>query len=128
MIKDMNMQPNSKSYALQTDRYEFTMLDALVQADRAEKRSVFEVFSRDLPNGRPFGVFAGINRILPKIDHFSFDDEILRFLKEEKIVSKDTLDYLSSFRFNGDVTSYQEGEIYFPNSPVVTVEATLGEA
>ena len=128
MIKDMNMQPNSKSYALQTDRYEFTMLDALVQAGRAEKRSVFEVFSRDLPNGRPFGVFAGINRILPKIDHFSFDDEILRFLKEEKIVSKDTLDYLSSFRFNGDVTSYQEGEIYFPNSPVVTVEATLGEA
>ena len=128
MIKDMNMQPNSKSYALQTDRYEFTMLDALVQAGRAEKRSVFEVFSRDLPNGRPFGVFAGINRTLPKIDHFSFDDEILRFLKEEKIVSKDTLDYLSSFRFNGDVTSYQEGEIYFPNSPVVTVEATLGEA
>ena len=61
MIKDMNMQPNSKSYALQTDRYEFTMLDALVQAGRAEKRSVFEVFSRDLPNGRPFGVFAGIN-------------------------------------------------------------------
>ena len=128
MIKDMNMQPNSKSYALQTDRYEFTMLDALVQAGRAEKRSVFEGFSRDLPNGRPFGVFAGINRTLPKIDHFSFDDEILRFLKEEKIVSKDTLDYLSSFRFNGDVTSYQEGEIYFPNSPVVTVEATLGEA
>ena len=56
MIKDMNMQPNSKSYALQTDRYEFTMLDALVQAGQAEKRSVFEVFSRDLPNGRPFGV------------------------------------------------------------------------
>ena len=126
MTKDMNMQP--QSYALQTDRYELTMLDALVQAGRAEKRSVFEVFSRDLPNGRPFGVFAGINRILPKIDHFSFDDEILRFLKEEKIVSKDTLDYLSSFRFNGDITSYHEGEIYFPNSPVVTVEATLGEA
>ena len=88
MIKDMNMQPNSKSYALQTDRYEFTMLDALVQAGQAEKRSVFEVFSRDLPNGRPFGVFAGINRILPKIDHFSFDDEILRFLKEEKLSQK----------------------------------------
>lgn len=126
MTKGMNTQP--QSYALQTDRYELTMLDALVQAGRAEKRSVFEVFSRDLPNGRPFGVFSGINRFLPKIDHFSFDDEILRFLKEEKIVSKDTLDYLSSFRFNGDITSYHEGEIYFPNSPVVTVEATLGEA
>ena len=45
------MQDKSESYALYTDRYEFTMLDALVQSKQADKKAVFEVFARDLPLG-----------------------------------------------------------------------------
>ncbi len=122
------MQDKLESYALYTDHYELTMLDALVQSNQADKRSTFEVFARELPLGRPFGVFAGINRLLPHLKNFFFSDDMLRFLEEEKIVSKQTQEFLHSFKFTGDVMSYREGETYFPYSPVITVEANLGEA
>ena len=122
------MQMNLNSHALYTDHYEFTMLDALVQSGQVDKKSVFEVFVRELPLGRPFGVFAGINRLLPYLKNFSFNEDVLRFLVEEKIISKETQDFLYSFNFTGNIVSYREGETYFPYSPVITVEGSLGEA
>ncbi len=128
MIKGITMQDKLETYALHTDHYELTMLDALVQSNQADKRSIFEVFARELPLGRSFGVFAGINRLLPHLKNFSFSDDMLRFLEEEKIVSKQTQEFLYSFNFTGEIISYQEGETYFPYSPVITVEGSLGEA
>ena len=87
------MQMNLNSHALYTDHYEFTMLDALVQSGQVDKKSVFEVFVRELPLGRPFGVFAGTNRLLPYLKNFSFNEDVLRFLEEEKIISKQTQDF-----------------------------------
>ena len=122
------MQNKLGSHALYTDHYEFTMLDALVQSGQVDKKSVFEVFVRELPLGRPFGVFAGINRLLPYLKNFSFNEDVLRFLEEEKIISKQTQEFLYSFNFTGNIVSYREGETYFPCSPVITVEGSLGEA
>ena len=122
------MYNKQKSYAFHTDHYELTMLDALVQSNQIEKKSVFEVFARELPLGRSFGVFAGSNRVLSHLERFYFNDDMMRFISDQDIVSKKTQQYLSSFRFTGDITSYHEGETYFPNSPVMTIEAKLGEA
>ncbi len=114
-------------HALMTDRYEFSMLQTFIAEGIHEKRAVFEVFSRKLQPGFRFGVFAGLNRLLPMIENFEFGGSVLRFLRENKIVDKPTYDYLSEFRFNGKITAYREGDLYFPNSPVLTVEGTLGE-
>ena len=122
------MQDKLESYALYTDHYELTMLDALVRSNQADKRTTFEVFARELPLGRPFGVFAGINRFLPLLKDFYFSDDMLRFLEEEKIISKQTQEFLYSFNFTGDIMSYREGETYFPYSPVITIQASLREA
>ena len=46
------MQNKLGSHALYTDHYEFTMLDALVQSGQVDKKSVFEVFVRELPLGK----------------------------------------------------------------------------
>lgn len=114
-------------HSLMTDRYEFSMLQTFITEGIHEKRAVFEVFSRKLQPGFRFGVFAGLNRLLPMIENFEFGGSVLRFLRENKIVDKPTYDYLSEFRFNGKITAYREGDLYFPNSPVLTVEGTLGE-
>lgn len=122
------MHNKQKSYAFHTDHYELTMIDALLQSNQIDKKSVFEVFARELPLGRSFGVFAGSNRVLSHLESFYFDDDMLRFISDQEIVSRETQQYLSSFRFTGDITSYHEGETYFPYSPVMTIEAKLGEA
>lgn len=44
------------SPALMTDMYEYTMLDACLRDGTANRKCVFEIFTRHLPLGRHYGV------------------------------------------------------------------------
>lgn len=116
------------STALLTDRYELTMLEAALKAGTALRPSVFELFGRRLPSGRRYGVVAGVGRALQALRDFTFDDDTLAFLTEQKIVDGPTLEWLSTYRFTGDIWGYGEGETYFPGSPLMVVEGTFAEA
>ncbi|MCT2085890.1 nicotinate phosphoribosyltransferase [Microbacterium enclense] len=118
----------TRSTALHTDRYELTMLDAGLRDGTAERRCVFEVFGRRLSGGRRFGVVAGTGRLLDAIRDFRFGEDELRYLRDNRIVDATTLDFLEGYRFTGSITGYREGEIYFPGSPLLTVEGTFAEA
>jgi nicotinate phosphoribosyltransferase len=114
------------STALLTDHYELTMLQAALGSEMAHRRSVFELYPRRLPEGRRYGVVAGVGRALEAIEAFRFDDEVLQTL--EPLVDDRTREWLSSHRFTGDVWGYAEGDLYFPFSPLVIVEGTFAEA
>lgn len=116
------------STALLTDHYELTMVQAAMQSGRAQRLASFEVFARSLPAGRRYGVFAGVGRLLELIQDFRFEDEEIRWLESQRIVDRQTLDWLANYRFTGDISGYREGELYFGNSPVLTVTATFAEA
>ena len=118
----------SQSTALLTDRYELTMLDAALRSGQATKRSVFELFTRGLPEHRGYGVVAGTGRALDAIENFTFGDDELAWLEANQVVSALALDYLSTYRFTGDVWGYREGDLYGANSPILTVEASFAEA
>ncbi|MGA7146943.1 MAG: nicotinate phosphoribosyltransferase [Microbacterium sp.] len=119
---------SSRSTALLTDRYELTMLEAALRDGTAQRRCVFELFGRRLSGGRRFGVVAGTGRLLSLIRDFRFGDDELRFLRDERVVDAATLDYLEGYRFTGSISGYREGELYFPGSPILTVEGTFAEA
>ncbi|MDE5641072.1 MAG: nicotinate phosphoribosyltransferase, partial [Bifidobacterium castoris] len=112
---------------LMTDMYEYTMLDATLQDGTASRDCVFEVFTRHLPEGRRYGVVAGTGRLLDALADFHFADEDLRFLRDRRIVNKETVDWLERFEFHGSIRGYREGEMYFPNSPILQVEGSFGE-
>lgn len=114
--------------ALLTDRYELTMVDAAIKAGTADRRCVFEVFARHLPNGRRYGIVAGTGRFLEQLVEFRFGDTELAWLRDNSVVDATTIDWLAKYRFSGDVWGYQEGEAYFPGSPVLIVEGTFAEA
>ncbi|MFT3874767.1 MAG: nicotinate phosphoribosyltransferase [Nocardioides sp.] len=116
------------STALLTDHYELTMLQAALQAGTAHRRSVFELFPRRLPEGRRYGVVAGVGRALDAVERFRFDDEVLTALRNGHVVDEATLAWLADYRFSGDIWGYAEGEIYFPYSPILIVEGTFAEA
>jgi nicotinate phosphoribosyltransferase len=118
----------AESTALLTDHYELTMLQAALAGGTADRRAVFELFPRRLPEGRRYGVVAGVGRALDAIERFRFDTETIDLLRGHQIVDEPTLDWLAAYRFSGHVWGYAEGEVYFPYSPLVVVESTFAEA
>ncbi|MFI0260175.1 nicotinate phosphoribosyltransferase [Streptomyces sp. NPDC017056] len=125
---DLGLPVAVPSTALFTDQYELTMLQAALRSGTADRRSVFEVFTRRLPEGRRYGVVAGTGRVLDAVENFRFDETILGFLRERGILDEPTLAWLADFRFRGDIWGYPEGEVYFPGSPIMRVEGTFAEA
>ncbi|GAA3592449.1 nicotinate phosphoribosyltransferase [Kineosporia mesophila] len=114
--------------SLLTDQYELTMVQAALAGGAAQRRCVFEVFARRLPDGRRYGVVAGTGRLLEQLSEFRFGDEELADLERRGVVDAPTLRWLADYRFTGDITGYGEGECYLPGSPVMTVEGTFAEA
>ncbi|WP_328669352.1 nicotinate phosphoribosyltransferase [Streptomyces sp. NBC_00328] len=124
---DLGLPVEVPSTALFTDQYELTMLQAALAAGTAERRSVFEVFTRRLPEGRRYGVVAGTGRVLDAVENFRFGPDVLGFLRERGIVDEPTVEWLASYRFGGDIWGYPEGEAYFPGSPLLRVEGSFAE-
>jgi nicotinate phosphoribosyltransferase len=112
--------------ALLTDQYELTMLDAALRDGMADRRCVFEVFARRLPDGRRYGVVAGMDRVLDAIANFRFGPDELDFLGD--LLCPQTKEWLRDYRFSGDLDGYAEGELYFPGSPILSVSGSFAEA
>ena len=110
--------------ALLTDKYELTMLAAALRDGTAHRRASFEVFARRLPFGRRYGVVAGTARFLSALAEFRFDDAALASLD---FLDAETLRWLADYEFRGDIDGYPEGELYFPDSPVLSIHATFAE-
>ncbi|MFI1248519.1 nicotinate phosphoribosyltransferase [Streptomyces anulatus] len=124
---DLGRRVGVPSTALFTDQYELTMVQAALKAGTADRHSVFEAFTRRLPEGRRYGVVAGTGRVLDAVENFHFDDEMIGFLRQQNIVDEPTLEWLAGYRFSGDIWGYPEGEVYFPGSPILRVEGSFAE-
>ncbi|AHI23495.1 nicotinate phosphoribosyltransferase [Corynebacterium vitaeruminis DSM 20294] len=104
--------------------YELTMLKSALADGTAFRQCTFEVFARRLQNERRYGVVAGTPRVLEAVTDFVFTEEQLASLT---FLDERTLDYLRGYRFSGQIDGYREGELYFPNSPILTVRGTFAE-
>jgi len=114
--------------ALLTDQYELTMVRAAIGSGTAWRHSVFELFGRRLPQGRRYGVVAGVGRFLDALEDFRFDQRDLDFLVSHGIADDALADWLAGYRFTGSIWGYPEGEVYFPGSPLLVVEGSFAEA
>ncbi|MEU7943077.1 nicotinate phosphoribosyltransferase [Micromonospora taraxaci] len=113
--------------ALLTDHYELTMVSAALRDGTADRRCVFEVFSRRLPSGRRYGVVAGTGRLVDLIRDFRFDPTEVDFLRRTGVVDESAAAWLTAYRFTGDIDGYAEGELFFPGSPILTVSGGFAE-
>ena len=113
---------------LLTDHYELTMLRAALGSGVASRRAVFEMFARQLPGGRRYGVVAGTGRFLDALADFRFSAEEIDHLSGAGVIDEHTADFLASYRFSGSVWGYAEGDCYFPGSPILVVDAAFADA
>jgi nicotinate phosphoribosyltransferase len=109
---------------LTTDLYELNMIQAYL--DQAEdKEAVFEFFVRRLPARRGFLLAAGLDDALDYLETLQFSAAEIDWLKSTGRFRDNLLDYLTSFRFTGDVHAIPEGTVCFPNEPLIRITAPL---
>ncbi len=113
--------------ALFADFYELTMAQGYWKLERGG-RSVFDVFFRRHPYGGGYSLFAGLEPLLRDLESLRFSDTDIAYLESLRIFERGFLDYLSTFRFHGDLWSVGEGEIVFPQGPLLRVHADIIEA
>jgi nicotinate phosphoribosyltransferase len=121
------MSPDPASSPLLTDLYQFNMLQAYL--DHGETReAVFEFFVRRLPPRRGFLMAAGLEQALDFLEGVRFSPEETDWLAGTGRFSARLIDWLSDFRFTGEVQAMPEGTVFFPDEPILRVVAPLPAA
>jgi nicotinate phosphoribosyltransferase len=115
-----------QNMSLFTDYYELTMCASYFDNKNFEP-STFDLFIRRLPENRSYFLFAGLEEALQYLQSIKFTNKHLAFLRKQGF-NDDFLDYLSAFKFTGEVWAVPEGTITFPNEPLIRVTAPIIEA
>ncbi|WP_059053375.1 nicotinate phosphoribosyltransferase [Paenibacillus senegalimassiliensis] len=114
--------------ALHTDKYQINMIYAHWVNGTHLRETVFEAYFRKLPFGNGYAVFAGLERIVNYIRSLRFTEEDLNYLdRQEENYKPEFLKLLRDFKFQGTLSSLQEGAICFPNEPLIRVQGTIME-
>lgn len=109
-----------------TDLYELTMAAGYWEHGMTGA-ATFSLFLRGQPQ-RGYYVACGLAAVLAMLEGFRFHDDDIAYLKRLGLFQPGFLDYLRGLRFTGDVWALPEGEIFFPDEPVLEVTAPLIEA
>lgn len=116
-----------KHLTLLTDLYELTMMQGYFKSGSNET-VVFDAFYRTNPCNGGYAVCAGLEQIMEYIRDLHFSAEDIDYLRALGIFDEDFLEYLSAFRFSGDIYAIPEGTIIFPREPLLKVIAPIMEA
>lgn len=111
-----------------TDFYQLTMMNGYLKNGKAEEEMVFDMFYRINPNDGGYTIICGINEVIDYVENLHFDKEDIDYLKNLDIFSEEFLDYLKTFKFEGEIYAVEEGTILFPNEPIIRVKAKALQA
>ena len=110
------------------DFYELTMAYGYFEEGYRDRITYFDVFYRQCPDGGGFAIAAGLEQIIDYIQELHFDPEDIEYLRGRNLFSEEFLEYLSNFKFTGDIWAVPEGTPIFPKEPIMTVRAPAIEA
>ena len=116
------------NYAYCSDKYQYTMGKSFYDNGMKDQHAVFNLFYRKAPENNNWAVVSGIDEVIEMVANLGNMDPAFfeKFLPGEEY--KDFRGYLSSMKFTGNIYAMREGEIAFPNQPIIIVEGPLIEA
>ncbi len=111
---------------LYTDMYQLTMGQAYFLNNRHEQKACFDYFFRKTPFEGGYVIFAGLADLLTNIEALRFRQQDIDYLHKKEFHT-DYLEFLKGFRFSGQITGMQEGEVVFPVATILRAEGGLLE-
>lgn len=116
-----------RNLTLLTDLYELTMMQGYFKTGN-NRTVIFDAFHRKNPCDGGYSISCGLDQVIDYIKNLHFSNEDINYLRSLKIFDEDFLEYLSSFKFTGDIYAIPEGTVMFPKEPIVKVIAPIIEA
>ncbi len=116
-----------KHSGLLTDLYELTMMQGYLLQDRNEN-VVFDVFFRKHPFSGGYSILAGIEDVLDMLPQLTFSEDDISYLRSLDKFKDEFLEYLRHFTFQGTVYAMDEGNVIFPQEPLLRIHSTIMEA
>ena len=116
------------NYAYCSDKYQYTMGKSFYDSGMKDQHAVFNMFYRKAPENNNWAVVSGVDEVLEMIGNLGNMEPSFfeKFLPGEEY--RDFRGYLSAMKFTGNVYAMREGEIVFPNQPIIIIEGPLIEA
>lgn len=109
--------------ALLTDRYTMPMSQSFWLHGQGEERVNFDLFVRRLPDTRRYLVSVGLAPIVQWLQALRFTTEDLDYLASLGPFHEGFLEYLSDWRFTGDVDAVAEGTVIGAQAPSLAMSA-----
>ena len=111
-----------------SDKYQYTMGKSYLECGKDKETAIFNLFYRKAPENNNWAVVSGTEEIIEMVQKLGTADEDFyeKFLPGEEY--REFRKYLSTMHFTGNIYAMREGEIVFPNQPIVTVVGPLVEA
>lgn len=119
--------------ALLTDFYELTMAAGYLAQGKASDTATFDLYYRHNPFNGGYGIAAGLEDAVRSVVDAAFSNDDLKYLRSLKssagapAFSDPFLQYLTSYRFKGNIHAVPEGTVVFPNEPILQVSGNLME-
>ncbi|MFA6829216.1 MAG: nicotinate phosphoribosyltransferase [Bacilli bacterium] len=110
--------------AMVTDFYEFTMANCLFLNGYKDVSMVFDMFFRDNPDNLGYSISCGQDKLTKFLLNYHFTEKDLIWLKT-KGMSEEFLEYLSTYKWNGDMYAMKEGTVCYPQVPMVRIECDM---
>jgi len=111
-----------------SDKYQYTMGKSFYESGMKDTAAVFNLFYRKAPENNNWAVVSGTDEVIEMVESLGGKpaEFFEKFLPGPEYA--EFREYLANMKFTGNVYAMREGEIVFPNQPIVIVEAPLIEA
>ena len=121
----------SLDYALLTDLYEITMAQGYRQSGRENTEACFHMYFRDTPFKGGYAIACGMAQLADMVDTYAFSGEDIDYLSKIPapgggvLFAADFLEWLRDFKLTVDIDAVPEGQVVFPNEPLVRVKGPI---
>lgn len=130
---DLSERKSKISDPLIMDWYHILQAFILFMENEHRRRVVFDYFVRKTLPGSSYQLVAGTEEVLKRLASLKFSKRDIKNLQRQFegkgiILLDEFVQYLKNFRFRADVWAIREGNLAFPNEPIMRVEGEFFEA
>lgn len=113
---------------INSDRYQYTESDVFLKSQMEGKIGIFDMYFRKTEDGG-LAVVSGVAEVIELIEILNnTSEEEKRRYYQPLIQEKELLEYLIKLKFTGEIYGMRDGEIAYPNEPILTIKAPIIQA